>query len=78
MLLSTRSRTSTMFSLIALAAIVSSLFVIDALRGQAPQAHAASATSSHAYINCSDGQAACTELFDSDSTFGHYVGHDEP
>src|SRR5437868_5210097 len=73
-----RSKMSIGFSLIALAVIVGSLFVTGALLGSAPQAHAAAATSPHAFINCSTGQVSCVEVFDSDTTFGHYVGHDEP
>ena len=78
MVLSTRSRLSILFSLGALAVVVSGLFLSGALSGQASRARAASPTSAHAYINCADGQAICTEVADSDSTFGHYVGHDEP
>jgi hypothetical protein len=73
-----RSKMSIGFSLIALVVIVGSLFVTGALLGSAPQAHAAAATSPHAFINCSTGQVSCVEVFDSDRTFGHYVGHDEP
>ncbi|HLY38111.1 MAG TPA: hypothetical protein VKU61_08750 [Candidatus Binatia bacterium] len=29
-------------------------------------------------VDCSDSRAACADVADSDDTFGHYVGHDEP
>jgi hypothetical protein len=32
----------------------------------------------HAHINCAQSSAMCTEVANSDSVFGHYVGHDEP
>ena len=32
----------------------------------------------HAAIICANSSAMCTEVADSDSVFGHYVGHDEP
>ena len=32
----------------------------------------------HAHINCSESSAMCTEVANSKSVFGYYVGHDEP
>ncbi len=29
-------------------------------------------------LDCSDGSGLCADVADSDDTFGHYVGHDEP
>src|SRR6516225_7962943 len=32
----------------------------------------------HTHINCAYSSAMCTEVGDSQSVFGYYVGHDEP
>jgi hypothetical protein len=32
----------------------------------------------HTHINCAESSALCTEVGDSQSVFGYYVGHDEP
>jgi hypothetical protein len=39
---------------------------------------AATGTARHMHVNCASSSAFCTEVADSDSVFGHYVGHDEP
>lgn len=43
-------------------------------------AHAASAGSPHAHINCAAGDPRCAEVANPEEVFGegHYVGHDEP
>ncbi|GAC1402939.1 MAG: hypothetical protein NVS4B11_36890 [Ktedonobacteraceae bacterium] len=68
-----------MFSLIALAAVVSGLMITGVWRGYTNQAHAAAA-STPAHINCLTDSSRCTEVYDSEQVFGegHYVGHDEP
>lgn len=46
---------------------------------QSPLAHATSASSSHAYIDCTK-RTTCVDVYDSEKVFGEgvYVGHDEP
>src|SRR5579859_733208 len=78
MLLSTRSKMTILFPLIALVAIIGSLFVAGALRGQTSGAHAAAAAAPHAHVDCSTGVSICPEVVNPEKTFGHYVGHDEP
>src|SRR2546423_7325313 len=73
-----RSKMSITFSVIAFVALIGSLFATGIVSVQVPAAHAAAATSAHSHIDCSTGIAICTEVFDSDQVFGHYVGHDEP
>ena len=73
---SVRSKLSILFSLLAIAAIVSSFAVSGAFRGNAMPAHAANSM----HIDCSSGRPTCTEVYDSEAVFGKnaYVGHDEP
>ena len=39
---------------------------------------AASPSTSHMHIDCSQRGSICTDVANSDEVFGHYVGHDEP
>jgi hypothetical protein len=59
---------------------VSSLVVAGSASVGSSSVHSANAVPAHVAINCSKGVAICTEVADSESTFGegHYVGHDEP
>jgi hypothetical protein len=36
------------------------------------------AAAEHVHIDCGSGGSLCAEVDDSESSFGHYVGHDEP
>src|SRR5437763_10773740 len=74
-----RSKLSIAFSLLTLVAAVALLLSAWTLNGYVPQAHAATATSPHASINCARS-AFCTEVADPEPIFGNgnYVGHDEP
>jgi hypothetical protein len=78
MRLSSRSKMSIAFSLVALVAVVAGLMATGALRGSAQAAKASSP--SHMYLNCAAGAITCTEVWDSEAVFGenHYIGHDEP
>ncbi len=73
----TRSKVSIAFSFVALAAVVTAFAVSGALRGATPT-HAASASSVHHTLDCESNSQFCTEVYDSSSVFGYYVGHDEP
>ena len=75
----TRSKVSIAFSFVALAAVVAAFAVSGALRSATPSnAEAAPASSAHHTINCATSTTLCTEVHDSESVFGYYVGHDEP
>ncbi|HET9921068.1 MAG TPA: hypothetical protein VFQ30_14550, partial [Ktedonobacteraceae bacterium] len=79
----TRSKVSILFSLVALAAVVTAFAVSGAWQGTGAQAAASTkASSTHAIIPCAtaNGSRFCTEVYDSEAVFGEniYVGHDEP
>ena len=76
--ISSRSKVSTIFSLVALTSIVTGLLMTGVMLGSVTHAQAASVSSTPMHINCSLGSTACTEVHESDEVFGHYVGHDEP
>ena len=64
------------------AAVVAALAItpVALTGGTATQAAASTraSASTHMHINCAQAGGLCTEVRDSDSVFGHYVGHDEP
>src|SRR4051794_15740149 len=64
------------------AAVVAALAItpVALAGGTATQAAASTraSASTHMHINCAQAGGLCTEVRDSDSVFGHYVGHDEP
>src|SRR5690349_17379833 len=77
---SVRSKVSILFSLVAAVTIIGGFAVAGMMHVSGTDAHAANTATSHAHINCANGQHLCTEVYDSDLVFGegHYVGHDEP
>jgi hypothetical protein len=74
---SLRSKLSILFSLLTIAAVVSGFAASGAFQEHASPAHAAAAPTR---VDCSQGAAICTEVYDSETVFGegNYVGHDEP
>ena len=76
MLFLSRSRMSILVLLLSIVTIMSGIVVAGAIRAPATPVHAAGAT--HAYLRCGTSALRCPELKDSETAFGHYVGHDEP
>lgn len=61
-----------------LVAVIASLsFFYVGYRAQA-HTRATQATLHHKILNCSSGTYLCADVAESDTLFGHYVGHDEP
>ncbi|MGH3496190.1 MAG: hypothetical protein ACRDP1_01830, partial [Nocardioidaceae bacterium] len=56
----------------------SSAVAAPAHSAPARSAHKTSSTTHGHAINCGQDLFSCTEVYDSDKFFGHYVGHDEP
>src|SRR5690348_4938976 len=77
-----RSRLSGLFPLVITLALVSTFVVGSGLFATASRPATTtpktSAVSTHPHLDCSTNSSYCTDVFDSDQVFGHYVGHDEP
>src|ERR1051326_5599700 len=75
MLFSSRSRMSILVLLLSIVTVMGGILVTGAIRAAATPAHAATTLS---YLRCGTSSLRCPELKDSETAFGHYVGHDEP
>src|SRR5690348_17029343 len=76
MLFSSRSRVSILVFLLSIVTIVGGILVTGTIRATVTPAHAAGTALSH--LSCGTTALRCPELKDSETAFGHYVGHDEP
>ena len=74
---SSRSRMNLFFSFVTAFVLAAGLL---AAGGQLAHgtAYAATSDATHVHLDCSTGDPLCTDVFDSERIFGHYVGHDEP
>ena len=76
MILSLRSRTRLLLSLVAFATVIGGCLAVVALTPASARA-AQAASSTHVFLNCVTVRL-CTDVAESDEAFGQYVGHDEP
>ena len=76
MILSLRSRTRLLLSLVALATVIGGCLAVVAITPASARA-APAANSTHVFLNCVTVRL-CTDVAESDQAFGQYVGHDEP